>query len=99
MAINTPHPNSPLYANDSTDYTPHAHINMPLNVHSWNSWQILTLGIGHAFSSFIWLCGPITGLVQVMKITYFEKDHEAEMGVWLHTYPQLISVTPDAILA
>jgi solute carrier family 45 protein 1/2/4 len=22
-----------------------------------------TLGIGHAFSSFIWLCGPITGLV------------------------------------
>ncbi|KAL5553885.1 hypothetical protein UlMin_041286 [Ulmus minor] len=24
---------------------------------------IQTLGIGHAFSSFIWLCGPITGLV------------------------------------
>ncbi|KAL4573393.1 hypothetical protein LXL04_020196 [Taraxacum kok-saghyz] len=23
----------------------------------------ITLGIGHAFSSFIWLCGPITGLV------------------------------------
>ncbi|KAB1208026.1 Sucrose transport protein SUC3 [Morella rubra] len=23
----------------------------------------MTLGIGHAFSSFIWLCGPITGLV------------------------------------
>ena len=22
-----------------------------------------TLGIEHAFSSFIWLCGPITGLV------------------------------------
>jgi len=22
-----------------------------------------TLGISHAFSSFIWLCGPITGLV------------------------------------
>ncbi|GAB2280299.1 sugar transporter [Dionaea muscipula] len=25
--------------------------------------QLKTLGIGHAFSSFIWLCGPITGLV------------------------------------
>ena len=24
---------------------------------------IQTLGISHAFSSFIWLCGPITGLV------------------------------------
>lgn len=24
---------------------------------------VQTLGIGHAFSSFIWLCGPITGLV------------------------------------
>lgn len=24
---------------------------------------IQTLGIGHAFASFIWLCGPITGLV------------------------------------
>ncbi|KAK6242770.1 hypothetical protein SCA6_008159 [Theobroma cacao] len=24
---------------------------------------IQTLGIGHAFSSFIWLCGPLTGLV------------------------------------
>ncbi|KAB2053254.1 hypothetical protein ES319_A12G175000v1 [Gossypium barbadense] len=24
---------------------------------------IQTLGIGHTFSSFIWLCGPITGLV------------------------------------
>ncbi|TYG41722.1 hypothetical protein ES288_D12G198400v1 [Gossypium darwinii] len=24
---------------------------------------IQTLGIGHSFSSFIWLCGPITGLV------------------------------------
>lgn len=24
---------------------------------------IQTLGIGHAFSSFIWLCGPITGLM------------------------------------
>ncbi|CAN1321607.1 Sucrose transport protein SUC3 [Linum perenne] len=35
---------------------------------SWN-WlfvlgsSVYTLGIGHAFSSFIWLCGPITGLV------------------------------------
>ncbi|KAF9673887.1 hypothetical protein SADUNF_Sadunf10G0070600 [Salix dunnii] len=27
------------------------------------SFTNLTLGIGHAFSSFIWLCGPITGLV------------------------------------
>ncbi|KAJ0586482.1 putative major facilitator superfamily, MFS transporter superfamily [Helianthus annuus] len=25
--------------------------------------MLQTLGIGHAFSSFIWLCGPITGLV------------------------------------
>ncbi|KAK9090699.1 hypothetical protein Sjap_023876 [Stephania japonica] len=24
---------------------------------------VQTLGVGHAFSSFIWLCGPITGLV------------------------------------
>ncbi|KAK7317537.1 hypothetical protein RJT34_01864 [Clitoria ternatea] len=24
---------------------------------------VQTLGIGHAFSSFIWLCGPVTGLV------------------------------------
>ena len=24
---------------------------------------VQTLGISHAFSSFIWLCGPITGLV------------------------------------
>ncbi|KAL8518759.1 hypothetical protein ACS0TY_009931 [Phlomoides rotata] len=27
---------------------------------------IQTLGIGHEFSSFIWLCGPITGLVVIV---------------------------------
>lgn len=30
-----------------------------------------TLGIEHAFSSFIWLCGPITGLV-VCPLIYFQ---------------------------
>lgn len=29
-----------------------------------------TLGIGHAFSSFIWLCGPITGLVVGDSVTF-----------------------------
>jgi len=34
-------------------------------LHSYSICLVLmqTLGIGHAFSSFIWLCGPITGLV------------------------------------
>nr|KAJ0218912.1 hypothetical protein LSAT_V11C300121990 [Lactuca sativa] len=40
---------------------------------------IQTLGIGHAFSSFIWLCGPITGLVVIIigfsaDIGYFLGD-------------------------
>ncbi|XP_031493185.1 sucrose transport protein SUT4 isoform X3 [Nymphaea colorata] len=38
----------------------------PNGRHKWRErWRstLETLGIGHAFSSFIWLCGPITGLV------------------------------------
>ncbi|KAF9592865.1 hypothetical protein IFM89_018419 [Coptis chinensis] len=34
---------------------------------------IQTLGIQHAFSSFIWLCGPITGLVGV-KFDFDERE-------------------------
>lgn len=35
---------------------------------------IQTLGIQHAFSSFIWLCGPITGLVLVLYQNLYDKD-------------------------
>jgi len=42
-----------------------------------------TLGIGHAFSSFIWLCGPITGLV-----VGFAKSS----SVWLKYLNQLMNL-------
>jgi len=34
-----------------------------------------TLGIGHAFSSFIWLCGPITGLVVGFLFIFHFNSH------------------------
>lgn len=37
--------------------------NFPINCVLSYCVLVQTLGIGHAFSSFIWLCGPITGLV------------------------------------
>ncbi|KAJ0094751.1 hypothetical protein Patl1_15860 [Pistacia atlantica] len=45
---------------------------------------IQTLGIEHAFSSFIWLCGPITGLVVVL-------DHVQCYWSWLELSPAVLA--------
>ncbi|KAL6192745.1 hypothetical protein ACLB2K_033831 [Fragaria x ananassa] len=41
---------------------------------------IQTLGIGHAFSSFIWLCGPITGLVVQPCVGIWSDKCSLKMG-------------------
>ncbi|KAF6137043.1 hypothetical protein GIB67_030807 [Kingdonia uniflora] len=67
-----PYPSPPLMCDEDPSFLVHCSTPQPLTrylttpLDQGPSDALLnppTLGIGHAFSSFIWLCGPITGLV------------------------------------